>query len=37
MKNNLFLDWIKKKKIINKINIITLIDKKEFIKLIKFF
>ena len=37
MKNSLFLDWIKKGKIINKINIIVLTDKKGFAKLIKFF
>ena len=37
MKNGLFLGWIKKEKIINKINIITLADKKGFIKSIKSF
>ena len=37
IKNNLFLNWIKKREIINKINIMTLTDKKGFIKLIKFF
>ena len=37
IKDGLFLNWIKKRKIINKINIMTLTNKKGFIKSIKSF